>query len=371
MALEVTAKATGPIPLDVSFRVEPGELMALVGHSGSGKSTILRTIAGLWRPSQARVCVNGTTWLDTEAEVFLPPHARRVGIVFQSYALFPHMTAEANVAVAMDHLPASQRPSEARRLLALVNLAGLERRRPAELSGGQQQRVAVARALARKPQALLLDEPFSAVDRATREALYGEIAALRAHLNMPVILVTHDMDEARLLADRMVVIEHGGMLRAGTAAEIMFDATALHALGIREAGSSIAARIAAQEPDGLTRLDTSTGPLWLPRIEGERGAAVRVRILAHEVLLSLARPEGLSAQNILPATVEHIAPGEGPGALVRLRAGDDIILARVTQRAVESMKLAPGLPCFAVLKSMAVARDQVVAALPAKGSSRD
>jgi molybdate transport system ATP-binding protein len=334
--------------------------MALVGHSGSGKSTILRTIAGLWQPSHARVFVDGTTWLDTDRGLCLPAHERRVGIVFQSYALFPHMTAEANVATAMAHLPRAARLAGARRLLALVNLAGLETRRPAELSGGQQQRVAVARALARQPQALLLDEPFSAVDRATRETLYAEISALRAHLNMPVVLVTHDMDEARMLADRMLVIEEGRLLRTGTAAEVMFDATVLRALGIREAGSSIAARIAAQDADGLTRLDTSAGHLWLPRIDGGIGTAVRVRVLAHEVLLSHTHPEGLSAQNILPATIEEISLGEGLGALVRLRAGEDTILARVTQRAAESMKLAPGMSCFAVLKSMAVARDQVM-----------
>lgn len=362
MALEVMARAETPIPLDVSFKVEPGELMALVGHSGSGKSTILRTVAGLWCPSHARVRVNGTTWLDTDSGIALPPHERQVGIVFQSYALFPHMTAEANVAVAMDHRrTGAARQAEARRLLALVNLAGLEMRRPAELSGGQQQRVAVARALARHPQALLLDEPFSAVDRATRETLYGEIAALRAHLNMPVILVTHDMDEARMLADRMLVIEHGRMLRSGTAAEVMFDAGVLHALGIREAGSSITARIAAHDADGLTKLDTSAGPLWLPRIDGERGEAVRVRVLAHEVLLSRSRPEGLSAQNILPAMIEHIALGEGPGALVRLRVGEDALLARITRRSADSMELAPGGACFAIIKSMAVARDHVTA----------
>lgn len=361
MALEVMVRAEAPIPLDASFKVEPGELMALVGHSGSGKSTILRTVAGLWRPSQARVQVNGTTWLDTSAGIDLPPHQRRIGIVFQSYALFPHMTAEANVAVAMDHLPRAERQAEARQLLALVNLTGLEKRRPAELSGGQQQRVAVARALARKPEALLLDEPFSAVDRATRETLYGEIAALRSHLNMPVILVTHDMDEARMLADHMLVIEHGRMLREGTAAEVMFDAHVLHALGIREAGSSIAARIAMHDADGLTRLDTSAGPLWLPRFDGEIGAAVRVLIVAHEILLSRTRPQDLSAQNILPATIEDITFGEGHGALVRLRACDDVLLARVTQRSADSMKLAPGMACFAIIKSMAVARDHVTA----------
>jgi len=359
MALEVMARAGAPIPLDVAFRVEPGELMALVGHSGSGKSTLLRTIAGLWTPSEARVSVAGRTWVDTAAGIALPPHRRRVGIVFQSYALFPHMTAAENVASAMDHLPRGRRLAEAARLLALVNLPGLESRRPAELSGGQQQRVAVARALARNPDVLLLDEPFSAVDRATREKLYQEIRALRAYLNMPVVLVTHDMGEAELLADRMVVIESGRTLRAGTTAEVMFDAAVLRGMGLREAGAAIPARIAAQEGDGLTRLDTSAGPLWLPQVEGAPGTSVRVRVMAHEVILSREAPVGLSALNILPATVIEVTAGDGPGAFVRLQLGQDAILVRVTRRSAMAMALAPGVACFAILKSMSVARDHV------------
>lgn len=244
MALEVMARAAAPIPLDVTFRVEPGQLLALVGHSGSGKTTLLRTVAGLWRPETARVAVNGSVWLDTASRVDLPAHRRRVGIVFQSYALFPHMTAVQNVIAAMD---APDR-AEAERILCLVNLHGLGSRKPAQLSGGQQQRVAVARALARRPQALLLDEPFSAVDRATREKLSGEIIALRAHLKMPVVLVTHDVNEAQLLADRMVVIENGHIVRSGTTAEVMADPDALRAMGIRE----------------MPAMLPNTGPLLLP-----------------------------------------------------------------------------------------------------------
>jgi len=359
MALEVMARAEAPIPLDVSFRVQPGELMALVGHSGSGKSTLLRTIAGLWQPTEARVAVGGAVWLDTACGFALPPHRRRVGIVFQSYALFPHMTAAGNVMSALGHLPKGRRHAEAQRLLELVNLSGLESRRPAELSGGQQQRVALARALARNPDALLLDEPFSAVDRATRERLYREIRELRGVLNMPVVLVTHDMHEAELLADRMVVIEAGRVLKSGTTAEVMFDPAALRGMGLREAGAAVGATIAVQEADGLTRLDTGAGPLWLPRVEGSPGTAVRVRIMAHEVILSLEPPKGLSALNILPATVIAVTEGDGPGAFVRLRLGPDTILARVTRRSVQAMALTPGANCFAILKSMSVARDHI------------
>jgi molybdate transport system ATP-binding protein len=221
MALTVDLRATAPIPLDARFAVNPGEIAALVGPSGSGKSTILRTIAGLWKPSEGVVAVGGQRWLDTRARINLPTHARRVGMVFQSYALFPHMTALGNVMAALGHLPAAERPARARALLSLVNLAGLEDRRQSALSGGQQQRVAVARALAREPAALLLDEPFSAVDRATRERLYREIGELRRVLNMPVLLVTHDIDEAARLADRMIVLHHGRTLQEGPPLEVM------------------------------------------------------------------------------------------------------------------------------------------------------
>lgn len=355
MALVVTAKAATPIPLDVSFRVEPGELLALVGHSGSGKTTLLRTIAGLWQPESARVTVNGATWLDSAARVNLPPHRRRVGIVFQSYALFPHMTAAQNVMAAMDH--PDQR--EAGRILDLVNLHGLSDRKPAQLSGGQQQRVAVARALARRPQALLLDEPFSAVDRATREKLHGEIIALRAHLKMPVVLVTHDVNEAQLLADRMVVIEKGRVVRQGTAAEVMADPAALRAMGIREVAALLPAVIARQEDDGLTRLETAAGPIFLAGVDGSPGTRVRVRIMAHEVILSRARPHGLSAQNILPGVVASVRPGDGPGVMVHLRIGDAEIIARITRRAAADLNLAPGDSIHAILKAMSVARDHI------------
>lgn len=359
MALEVVAKAAGPIPLDISFRVEPGELLALVGHSGSGKSTMLRTVAGLWTPTEAKVAVNGDTWLDTRAQVNVPAFRRPVGFVFQSYALFPHMTALQNVMAAIGHRASVEREHEARRLLELVNLSGLEGRRPAALSGGQQQRVAVARALARQPAALLLDEPFSAVDRATRDRLYEEIRQLRAHLEMPTVLVTHDMEEARILADRIVVIEHGKVVRSGVAADVLFDPVALRAMGLRDVGSSLPAVLEAQEDDGLTRFETPAGPIWLPKVEGGPGLRVRVRILAHEVIVARERPQELSALNALPAVVTEVTTGEGPGAIVRLNIGGHEILARITARSVLALELAPGAPCFAILKSMAVARGDV------------
>ncbi|WP_135447380.1 molybdenum ABC transporter ATP-binding protein [Tabrizicola caldifontis] len=357
MTLSVALQAKAPIPLDVAFSVVPGELLALVGHSGSGKTTILRSIAGLWRPATARVAVDGEVWLDTGSGIALPTHRRHVGVVFQNYALFPHMTAAQNVAAAMDRPD----PAEAARLLDLVNLHGLSDRKPAQLSGGQQQRVALARALARKPAALLLDEPFSAVDRATRERLHAEILALRAHLKMPVVLVTHDMNEAQLLADRMLVIEKGSVVREGTTAAVMADPDALRAMGIREVAALLPAIVAGEEEDGLTRLTTATGPLFLPGIGSPPGTRLRVRIMAHEVILSRTRPEGLSAQNILPCTVTTIRPGDGPGVMVHLAVGAEEILARITRRAAAQLALQPGDAAHAVLKSLSVARDHIAA----------
>ena len=218
--LAVTLEQAAPIPLAAAFSCAPGEVMALVGPSGSGKSTILRAIAGTYRVRTGRIAVGDETWLDADRGIALPPHRRAAGMVFQSYALFPHMTALANVTAAMGHLPRAGRDARARRILDLVHLAGLEERRPAELSGGQQQRVAVARALAREPKVLLLDEPFSAVDKATRQRLYREIAELRRGLSMPVVLVTHDLEEAAMLADRMAVLHRGRILQTGAPDEI-------------------------------------------------------------------------------------------------------------------------------------------------------
>lgn len=365
MTLKVTLRADVPIPLDLTFAVGPGELLALVGPSGSGKTTTLRTIAGFWRPEAARVEVAGNVWLDTGAGVCLPAHRRRVGLVFQDYALFPNMTAAQNVAAAMGDRPAGERGPAAERLLRRVHLDGLGHRRPEELSGGQKQRVALARALARRPNVLLLDEPFSAVDRATRGRLHDELIGLRADLSMPVVLVTHDIGEAQALADRMLVIDRGRVVAHGTAAAVMSDPTALRQLGLREIAAMLSARIARQEADGTTRLDTAGGPIWLPTIDGTQGQRVRVRVLAHEVILSRARPEGLSAQNILSGRVVSVVPGEGPGVLVRMAVGEDELVARITRRACETLALAPGDPVHAILKTMSVARGHVAHEAPA------
>lgn len=215
-ALTVEVIQTRPMPLEGGFSCEPGELLALVGPSGAGKTSMLRAIAGLLRPQSGRVTVGQQIWFDTSQHVCLAPQQRHVGLVFQNYALMPHLSAVENVALALLHLP---RPRRLARASDWLSRTGLDRdeqsRRPAGLSGGQQQRVAVARALAREPQVLLLDEPFSAVDQMNRQTLYRLLADLKRELEIPTVLVTHDLNEARMLADRLVVMDAGCVQQVG------------------------------------------------------------------------------------------------------------------------------------------------------------
>ncbi|MBE0471848.1 MAG: ABC transporter ATP-binding protein [Methyloprofundus sp.] len=214
-AIQISLQQAAPIPLSVQLDCKSGELLALVGPSGSGKTTVLRAIAGLYQAQNATIICQDEVWQNSAQNLFLAPYQRHVGLVFQNYALFPHMTVLENIQQAITHLPKQQRHAQALELLKKVHLKGLEQRYPKKLSGGQQQRVAVARALARQPKVLLLDEPFSAVDQVTRRKLYRELLALRKSLAVPMILVTHDLEESSLLADRIALLHKGRILQTG------------------------------------------------------------------------------------------------------------------------------------------------------------
>jgi molybdate transport system ATP-binding protein len=326
-ALQVTLSQTAPIPLAAEFSCAAGELLALVGPSGSGKSTILRAIAGTYSPTGGRVVVNGSTWLDASSGTDLPPYRRRAGLVFQSYALFPHMTALGNVVAALGHLPRAARGARARALLQRVNLAGLEDRRPAALSGGQQQRVAVARALARDPDVLLLDEPFSAVDRATRQRLYREIVELRRSLAIPAVLVTHDLEEAQMLADRMAVLHHGRTLQTGPPAEITTRPVSTDVARLVGLGNIFEGRVASHAPDGsCTRLAWAGHLLEAaPRPDLSVGAQVSWVIPDGFVVLHRRdRPSRGERENPVTGTVEQfIVLGQNASVALRPQCAPD------------------------------------------------
>ncbi len=231
--LHVEVSSSHPVRLQAQFDCAPGELVALVGASGSGKTTLLRTVAGLHTSAdmQGLVRLGTQTWFNSAQHLDLPAQQRRVGLVFQHYALFPHLNAIKNVALCVDSTGASSlkaSPAEAEQLarqwLERLGLRELLARKPHELSGGQQQRVALARALVRIEAGqgvLLLDEPFSAVDAPMRQVLYRELAQLRQSLHVPIVLVTHDLQEARRLADRLVIIDAGQSLQSGTPAHVL------------------------------------------------------------------------------------------------------------------------------------------------------
>ncbi len=337
----------GPIPLAAELNCAPGELLALVGPSGSGKSTILRHIAGLHRPARGHVRCNGESWFESENDVFVPPQQRRVGLVFQDYALFPHLTALGNVAAALGHLPRYQRRERALALLDEVNLGGLERRFPWQLSGGQRQRVALARALAREPRALLLDEPFSAVDQITRRKLQQQLAALRRSLSVPIVLVTHDLDEATALADRMVVLHHGRTLQQGPPLEVM--ATPQSALVARLVGARniFEGVVLEQQPErGRTllrwqghELEAEHNPAFMP------GQQISWLVPAQSIVMHRRdRPSRGDSENPVTGRLNEAVP-LGENTLVSIDVGNPAqqLTLSVSSHVARRMGIAPGL----------------------------
>jgi len=354
--LSVELRQHGPVPLDVTFDCGPGDVLAIFGPSGAGKTTILRAIAGLVRPEQAAVRSGEHVWTDTAAGVFVPPHERGVGLVFQEYALFPHLTALGNVMTALGHLPRQPRRARAEALLSLVHLSGHASRRPRELSGGERQRVALARALARDPWVLLLDEPFAAVDRSIRRILQDEIDTVRRSLDAPLVLVTHDFDDVLRLATHVLLLEHGRQVAAGPIGELTRrpDLTWLReAVGLGSVFDAVVSRGGA--PGSLAELAFDGGMLVASAPGAATGATVRVRIPAREVILASRPPEGLSLHNALPGTVAAVHPDDGfEHVMVQVAVGGTLLLAEVTRDAVSRLGIAPGAPIHALVKSVSI-----------------
>ncbi|MEO8244238.1 MAG: molybdenum ABC transporter ATP-binding protein [bacterium] len=336
--------------LDVKFAVPQG-VTALFGRSGAGKTTVVRAIAGLMRCDRAEVRL-GERVLDAGG-VHVPPHRRKIGYVFQDARLFPHLTVRQNLLYGQWF--SGQRRVGFDDVVALLGLGVLLGRTPVHLSGGEKQRVAIGRALLSDPDLLLLDEPLAALDEAHRAEILPYLEQLRDELRLPMIYVSHALPEVARLATSIVVLETGRLLASGPAADILSDPSLAKVMGLRDAGSVIVARVAKHEPDGLAVLETAGGLVFLPGLAVAVGAALRLRIPAQDVILSRQRPEGLSALNILAAEVVSLTEVEGAAVLVTLRLADQRILARITRRSAAALGLAPGVACFAILKSVAIA----------------
>ncbi|GAB5375013.1 MAG: molybdenum ABC transporter ATP-binding protein [Acuticoccus sp.] len=357
MTLTVAIAHTfGGFALDVAFEAPPG-VTALFGRSGAGKTTIVNAVAGLLRPQRARIAVDGVVLTDTGARRFVPPHRRRVGYVFQDARLFPHLTVRQNLRFGAVFAPRGARNgADLDHIVALLDIAPLLARRPGGLSGGERQRVAIGRALMAAPRLLLMDEPLASLDEARKNEIIPYLERLRDETKVPILYVSHAVPEVARLATTVVALADGRVIGAGPAEDFLADPGHMRLFGVREAGAVVTARVVGHDDaDGLTELAVSAGRLFLPRLAAEPGARVRVRIEAHDVILSRTPPQGVSSLNVLAATVTEIWQGEGPGAAVGLLAGEDRLLARITRRSVRALELEPGARCYAMVKATSVA----------------
>lgn len=335
MSLAIELRHDAP-RLDFCASLPEGGIVALVGPSGSGKTSVLRALAGLLRPRHARIALGDAVWDD--ATHHLPTRERPIGFVPQHYGLFPHLCARGNVEMALLSLPPAERRAQALALLDAAHVADCAERLPRALSGGQKQRVALARALARQPRLLLLDEPFSAVDRATRKSLYVELRQLHARRPTTMLLVTHDLEEAAQLASHLVLLDAGEVVQAGPAGETM-----------TQPRNERAARL-LDIPNIFSATRTDDGLRWGPhhlRIAMPDGvmAPCRFAVLPQNVLLVRPdRPLGNHMENVLDGSVTELML-LGPEAVVWIAAeglSDPPIQMRIPTRALERYRVATG-----------------------------
>jgi molybdate transport system ATP-binding protein len=348
-ALEASAATRlGQIDLDVAVAVESGHCLALAGPSGAGKTSVLRTIAGLLAPRAGRVCCGDEVWLDTERGIALPPERRRCGYLFQSYALFPHLRGWQNVAYPLRGGSRRGRRVRAVELLERFEVGHLADVRPRTYSGGESQRVALARTLARDPRVLLLDEPLSALDARTRASAGRTLKRALADSDIPTLLVTHDFDEAALLGDEIAVIDRGSILQQGGASALAASPASSFVADFT--GAVVLAGVAAPGEDGLTAVDIGAGVTVLSTAAGTGEVAASVYPWEIE-LAPLDVPMTGSARNRLVGTViSHTAVANR--VRVAVDAGQPVT-AEITEPAARALDLAPGHPIALIWKASA------------------
>jgi len=342
----------GGFALDAAFAAPVSGVTVLFGPSGSGKTTILRAIAGLARIG-GRVAMGSEVWQDDERGTFVKPHRRPIGTVFQEASLFPHLSVRGNLDFAAKRAgPRAREEFDA--IVALLGITPLLPRSPAALSGGERQRVAVGRALLTAPRLLLMDEPLSALDRATRQEILPYLERLPEERGIPIVYVTHDVAEVARLGDRVVVIV-GGRVQATGSVEEVFEDVDLH-LGGERAEDSVVVGAQVVRTDaafGMTRLDLAGQILSVPFSGLADGSEVRLRIRARDVSVALDRPKAISVRNVLSATVERIvADPDTAFAEALLSVGPVRLRAQLTREAVAELGLAPGQDVFALVKSV-------------------
>ncbi len=342
----------GDFTLDAELAAPGRGVTAIFGRSGAGKTTLLRAIAGLERCPGGFLSVDGEIWQDGDR--FVPVHRRRLGYVFQESSLFAHLSVRRNLEYGWTRVPAEERRLDPQEAAAWLGVAAFLERRPTELSAGERQRVAIARALLAGPSLLLMDEPLASLDRQSKAEILPFLDRIQADLDIPVLYVSHSLDEVARIAGHMAWMEKGRVRAEGPVAELLTRLDLPLAQG-PDAEALIEVTVAGHDDeDQLTRLDFGGGRLLVARRDLAPGARVALRVQARDVSLTLERQESTSILNIFPARVSELRPDGPAEVIVRLDAGGVPILSRVTRRSARALDLAPGLDVWAQIKSVAV-----------------
>jgi molybdate transport system ATP-binding protein len=353
--LEIRLKhQQGNFRLDAAFQGAESGVTALYGPSGAGKTSIVNMVAGLLRPDVGRIAVNGLCLFDSVKHIDLPPEKRRIGYVFQDGRLLPHLSVRSNLTYGMRRTPVDRRFIKFDAVVDLLGIGHLLQRRPSRLSGGEKQRVAIGRALLTSPAMLLMDEPLASLDAARKAEVLPFIMRLGREFAIPILYVSHALDEILNLATRMVMIQEGRVLADGDLDDLLSRADLQPHFGRTETESLISTVVDdPQDAFGLTRLRFGDRILKVLRIEAAKGEPVRVRIPARHVAIALQPPGRTSFQNIFPGEIREILDHGGAFVDVRLNIGRSL-WARITRQSLLELNLRPGLPVFALIKSVAV-----------------
>lgn len=343
--------------LDVDLRLPGRGVSALYGHSGSGKTTCLRCLAGLAPVSRGHLRVNGEVWLDTEAGVAVPTHRRSLGYVFQEASLFAHLTVRRNLEFGLKRIPVSQRRVDLAQAAELLGITHLLARMPAGLSGGERQRVGIARALLTSPRLLLMDEPLASLDIARKQEILPYLERLHDELDIPVVYVSHSPDEVARLADHLVLLDAGRVVASGPIAQ-MLTRLDLPLAAADEASVVVSGAVAGFDAAYQlmsVQLPGSTSHLRMVHAARPPGTPIRLAVKARDVSITLAQPRQSSIVNVIPVLVQEMAQADHPDhILVRLDADGTPLLARITRYSRDQLGLAPGTHAWAQIKAVSV-----------------
>jgi len=346
----------GTLAMQVKFEAD-ARITALFGRSGSGKTSLVNLIAGLHRPDRGRIEVDGKVLFDSAQGIDVPVQERRIGYVFQEGRLFPHLTVRHNLLYGYRLTEESERYIHFDQIVSLLGLEGLLERRPGSLSGGEKQRVAIGRALLASPGVLLLDEPLAALDASRKAEILQYLELLRDEVCIPMIYVSHAVEEVLRLADTVVLMSRGKVVAIGGVEEVMGRPDLRPAAGIFEGGAVLDARVIGQDVKyDLATLSFDGGTLTVTNLDALVGEPVRIRIRARDVSIALEPPQRVSIQNILRGRIAAIGADRNGTVDVALAVGAVTLHSRVTRRAVDQLALAPGLEVYALIKAVSLDR---------------